>query len=113
MKLGNDMIVVVDQEPTGDEDAYGNAIMAPAYTEVRWCQVTPGTSQEAGDRSVPTISGLTVLAPPSTVIKATSEVIWPATATGGDPAWSGPTYQVVGDPGQWRTALQVHLERLR
>lgn len=113
MKLGNDTIVVVTQTPTGEEDARGNPVLAASYTMVRWCQVSPGVSQEAGDRSTPTISGLDVLAPPKTTIGATAEVIYPATATGSDPPWSGPRFEVVGDPGNWGTALQFHLERAR
>lgn len=112
MKLGNDRIVIVTRTASGTDDR-GNDVMVESFTEVRWCSVSPGVTSESMDRAVPTISGLTVLAPPAAPLDIAAAVIWPAFATGGDPAWSGPRYEVVGDPGNWGTAVQVHLERQR
>lgn len=114
VKLGNDTIVVVTRTPSGQEDDWGNPVLVDSYLPVRWCQVSPATSSESPDRAVPTISGLTVLAPPSTPLGAVDAVIWPATATEDpDNPWTGPRYEVVGDPGDWGTAVQAHLQRSR
>jgi hypothetical protein len=110
VKLGNDTIVVVTRQQTGI-DRYHNPVMQDVYTEVRWCSVTPSASTEPGDQSAPRLQGLDLLAPPSTVMDSTSRVIFPATATQGDPPWTGPRYEVDGDVGQWGTAVQAHLVR--
>lgn len=113
MKLGNDRIVIVTRTPSGTDDR-GNDVMVESFTEVRWCSVSPGVTSESMNRAVPTISGLTVLAPPGAPLDIAAAVIYPAFATG-DPAvpWSGRRYEVVGDPGDWGMAMQAHLERLR
>lgn len=113
MKLGNDRIVIVTRTASGTDDR-GNDVMVESFTEVRWCSVSPGVTSESMDRAVPTISGLTVLAPPAAPLDIAAAVIYPAAATG-DPGtpWSGPRYEVQGDPGNWGTAVQAHLERQR
>lgn len=114
MKLGNDRIVIVTRTATGQVDERGNDVMVDSFTEVRWCSVTPGVAQESPDRAVPSISGLTVLAPPTAPLDIAAAVIYPATATGDpDAPWSGPRYEVKGDPGDWGACVQAHLERLR
>jgi hypothetical protein len=114
VKLGDDTIVLVDREPTGQRDRYGNDVLAPSYTAVEWCLVTPGTSTEPGDQSSARITGLDVLAPrgPADQLDAVDAVIYPATATG-DPEqpWAGPQYEVDGDVGVWEDAVQARLTR--
>jgi hypothetical protein len=73
--------------------------------------VDAGRVDRAGDQSAPRLQGLNLLAPPATVMDSSSRVIYPATATGGDPPWTGPRYEVDGDVGQWSTAVQAHLIR--
>lgn len=113
MKLGNDTIVVVTRTATG-QDERGNDLLTDSFTEVRWCQVAPGVSQESPNRAVPTLSGLDVLAPPTAPLDIAAAVIYPAAANDDpDEPWTGPRYEVQGDVGDWGTALQAHLERLR
>lgn len=115
MKLGNDTIVLVARTPTGERDSRGNEITTEVFTEVRWCSVTPGTSSESSDQSVPRVKGLQVLAPrgPADQLQAVDAVIYPPAAQS-DPEqpWTGPRYEVAGDVGLWDEAVQAQLERL-
>lgn len=112
VKLGDDTIVLVSREPTGQTDRYGNDVLAGAFAEVPWCLVTPATSSEPGDQSSPRIVGLDLLAPPGTPVDAADAVIFPASATG-DPKqpWAGPRYEVDGDVGVWEDCVQARLSR--
>lgn len=113
MKLGDQTIVLVDQQPTGQHDRYGSDILGPVYTEVQWCLVTPAGSSETGDQSAARISGLQLLAPPGTAVDAADAVIYPFTKTvvGGQPVYDGPRYQVDGDVGVWEDSVQAQLTR--
>jgi hypothetical protein len=113
VKLGNDRLVLVHRTPTGQRDRYGKPIMVETFTLVRWCSVTPETSTEPGDQSAPQIKGLLALAPPGTAFDSADAVIYPPTADDDDPAvpWTGPEYEVTGDPGVWGRCVQAHLER--
>lgn len=112
VKLGDQTIVLVTREPTGDVDRYGNDVVADAYAAVEFCLVTPGQSTEPGDQSSARVAGLDLLAPPGTPIDAAQAVIYPATATGDPQApYTGPRWEVDGDAGFWEDSVQAHLTR--
>ncbi len=112
MKLGNDTIVLVTRELTGERDRYGSDVVRDVYSEWRWCLVTPTTATEPEGQTAARVTGLQVLAPRRVPLSAAAAVIWPATATTDpDKPWDGPSYEVDGDVGDWRTYQQAQLTR--
>lgn len=81
--------------PTSGTDRYGDTAAnwtAPEATAVPGCAVAPRASTETtadGDR---VIIGLTVYLPPGTAVTSKQRVVV-----------RGETYEVVGEPGEWRS----------
>lgn len=73
-----------------EPDTYGNDVLTSTSVDVHGCVVWPRESSElAGGRDTVT-SGLNVLAPPGTAVKATDQV-----------TVDGVTYDVDGEPAVW------------
>lgn len=124
MKLGDDSIGLrtltnrVDDAGNPVRDEFGAQIVDVVDVEVPWCAVTPtarrADTAEARDRSAPSITGYTVLAPPGTAVTEGSVIIWPITSrTGsvdtGDLQLSGRLWQVDGEPGLWDECVEMYL----
>jgi hypothetical protein len=95
-------------------DEYGNDVLVEQTEEIAGCIVWPSDLNASGSNESEqaqdlVISGYTVLAPPGTGIRPTDRV----------QLADGLTYEVIGEPGQWRSAftnrqpgVQVALRRI-
>jgi len=115
VKLGNDVVGHRTRQVTG-KNARGNDVVTNVDVELLWCSVTPLSSSEADDESLPRVTGLRLLAPGGSNISAADAIIWPITGrtTDGDGVLhlEGPVYEVVGDVGIWgRAAEDASLRR--
>lgn len=109
MKLGSDTVGHRSRRVTGS-DARGNDVVTNVDVELRWCSVTPLSSSEVDDESLPRVTGLRLLAPGGSGIGPADEIVWPITgrSTGpdGQLQLAGPVYEVVGDVGLWGRAAE-------
>lgn len=114
MKLGDHRIVLRKSvDHATDTDDYGNPVRGYVYLEVPWCSVTPARASEDYTRNSPAISGATLLAPPRYFrdVQSADAVLWPYQAQP-DGTYTGRTWEVLGEVGQWDEAVECQLRRL-
>lgn len=112
VKLGEDVVVLESvTEDWGNRDDFGNPAKVATYTELRWCQLTPTRSSESDERTTPTISGATLLAPPMTGIQITSADVILTDWTKTGETYTGRRWQVDGEIGEWPDCVEVQLRR--
>jgi hypothetical protein len=115
-KLGDHIVVLEQDAPTGAEDEYGNAVSGKTWLEVHWSQITPAYSTEPTNRNSPSVVGMNWLAPPEWAnrIMAADRVLWPWTRVNmpdGSVEYTGRRWDVIGEIGQWDEAVEVQLGR--
>jgi len=104
--LGRQTVTLVRREVV-DQDGFGNDIHATVRLSIDGCSVQPRASVEDGAGRAQVISGVVLYAPAHTPIGA-SDVV----------EHDGRRYEVVGDPGVWRSPIglfdhqQVALRRV-
>jgi hypothetical protein len=114
VKLGDHTVVLEKNVDDWDNhDEYGNPTRGKVFREIRWCQLTPTRSSEDQSRTSPSISGATLMAPPSTARDIeTSNVIISHWTKLPDGTYSGRRWEVLGEVGQWDISVEVQLRRL-
>lgn len=94
-------ITVVSEGVIGQDPDYGTDVYGTTRTEVPGCAIYPrvqgSTTEQADGTRAQVVVGLTVLAPWGTVIDPHARVLA-----------RGHEWDVVGVPGEWRSAITGH-----
>lgn len=112
MKLGDDTVVLAHRVATGQRDAYGQVSTTTQYVVMDRCMFGPTRTQTDENRGVPSINGAMLLVRPEYGDRITQadHFLYPAVRQA-DGSYKGPRWELVGDVGVWKHALEVYLRR--
>ncbi len=51
MRLGEQVVVLEQDAPTGAEDEYGNPVTGKAWVEIHWCLIVPSYATAPTNRN--------------------------------------------------------------